>query len=126
MGLSPSAATALLERIGVEATALGEGALVSAQSPAAGTQILKKGGRIVLTLGSNAPEQTLAVPNVVGLSAAAANRLLQDSGFNITVCGAKDYYKVDKTVIDQLPAAGTPLPSGGSVCIYFSYDAIKE
>jgi len=126
VGLSPSAATALLERIGVEATALGEGALVSAQSPAAGTQILKKGGKIVLTLGSNAPEQTLTVPNVVGLSAAAANRLLQDSGLNITVCGAKDYYKVDKTVIDQLPAAGTPLPSGGSVCIYFSYDAIKE
>ncbi|MBE6604693.1 MAG: PASTA domain-containing protein [Ruminococcaceae bacterium] len=126
VGLSVAEATAVLEKIGVGVTYSGEGEIVSAQSPASGTAVLRRGAKAVLTLTNDAPAAEQAVPNVVGLTAAAANRLLQDSGFNITVCGAKDYYKVNKSVCGQSPAAGTLLPSGASVSIYFSYDAIKE
>ena len=125
-GLSASDACSLLEGLGIAAECRGEGHVVSAQIPAAGSVILQGGAKVVLTVGSDTGSGEVTVPSLVGVSAAEANRLLRACGLNITVCGAKDYYKVDKTVTAQSPAAGTVLPPGESVSIYFSYDAVKE
>ena len=126
VGLTKETAAALLEKMGIEAHFLGEGVAIFSQIPSAGTAILANGAKISLTLGSEVPLTDSKVPQLTGLTAAEANLLLQNSGFNITVCGAKDYYKVNKVVSGQEPAAGTVLPLGASVCIYFSYDAVKE
>jgi len=105
---------------------VGEGDTVTAQTPAAGSKVLQEGASLVLTLGEAKKSLEAAVPNVVGLTASAANQLLLNSGFNITVEGAKDYFKVDKIVSTQYPAAGTVVPLGTAVTVCFPYDQKKE
>lgn len=124
-GWSPEQVKSLLTQAGLGFTFVGEGACVTAQHPAAGSLLLRDGATVVLTLGDEA-QQMLEVPNVCGLSAAQANRLLIDSGFNIGVQGAKDYLKSNKNVMAQYPSAGTRLPRGSVVILRFPYDEIKE
>ena len=125
IGWSVEQASRLLAQSGFDYTFVGEGSVISAQTPSAGSSILRNGARIVLTLGNEAPI-LCTVPDLVGLSASLANRILQSSGYNVSVAGAKDYRKYDKTVIAQYPAAGTSVPFGTAVILYFAYDEMKE
>ncbi len=124
-GYTAAQAEKLLGELGIAFSFIGEGDTVTAQLPKAGERVLSSGARVTLTLGAALPE-TVAVPQLVGLSAAAANRLLLDCGFNIAIGGAKDYFKVDKTVSAQHPAAGTPLPRGSVVSVYFPFEEKRE
>ena len=63
---------------------------------------------------------------MVGMSAAQANRLLLNSGFNICVQGAKDYLKSNKTVIAQSVAAGERLARGSVIVLRFAYDETRD
>ncbi|MBR2464826.1 MAG: PASTA domain-containing protein [Clostridia bacterium] len=125
-GYSVSKAEKTLSELGFSYQFVGEGDTVTAQLPAAGSKVLQEGASLVLTLGESKQSLEAAVPNVVGLTASAANQLLLNSGFNITIEGAKDYFKVDKTVSAQYPAAGTVLPLGTAITVYFPYDQKKE
>jgi len=62
----------------------------------------------------------------VGMTAAEANQLLLNAGFNISITGARDYWKTGKTVVEQIPAAGATLPYGTVVTLRFAYDEIAE
>ena len=88
--------------------------------------MLQNGASAVLTLGASEEESLITVPDLIGLTAAEANRLLVDQGFNIAIGGAKDYFKVDKTVMGQFPAAGTVLSVGAVVTVYFPYEEKRE
>ncbi|MBR2011570.1 MAG: PASTA domain-containing protein [Clostridia bacterium] len=125
-GYRASEAEKILSRLGFSCKLVGEGDTVTAQLPAAGSKVLQKGASLVLTLGASKETHEAAVPNLVGLTATEANQLLLNSGFNITIEGAKDYFKVNKIVSAQYPAAGTVLPLGTAVTVYFPYDQKKE
>ncbi len=126
MGYRKEEAAKLLETVGISYRLVGEGGVVTAQAPAAGSKVLQKGACVALTLGSEEQESLVTVPELIGLTAAEANRLLVDQGFNVAIGGAKDYFKVDKTVMGQFPAAGTALPVGSVVTVYFPYEEKRE
>ncbi len=122
VGYTAAEAEKALSALGISCELKGEGDSVTAQVPAAGSKILKKSAAVVLSLGDRESRHEGEVPNVVGLAASEANLLLQNSGFNITIAGAKDYFKADKIVSAQMPAAGTVLPYGTAVTVYFPYE----
>lgn len=121
VGLTAAEAELRLSRAGISAEISGTGGTVTAQSPAAGSKLQKKGAVLHLTLGEGEPT-VLTVPALAGMTASAASKLLIDMGFNLKIAGAKDFVLADKTVAGQSPAAGTELPAGGVVTLFFPYD----
>ena len=126
IGYTASDAEKVLSELGISCKFTGEGDAVTAQLPAKGSRILQKGAALTLSLGTASDRREGEIPNVVGLTAGEANFLLQNSGFNIIVSGAKDYFKGNKTVSAQFPAAGTVVSLGDAVTIYFAYDENDE
>ncbi len=124
-GWRAESAARTLAQSGIEYKFVGEGEYVTGQIPAAGAEILKNGACITLTLGSSKTEM-LTVPNLVGMTAAEANRTLINAGFNLKVIGARDYLKSNKVVMAQDAAAGALLPRGTVIVLRFAYDEIAE
>ncbi len=122
---SKEEAQSILAQSGFQVSFVGEGNQVTAQMPQAGAVVLREGANIVLTLGE-AQTQLLEVPDVVGLTAATANKVLIDAGFNVTVQGAKDYLLNNKIVSSQSVTAGTRMARGTVIILRFSYDEIEE
>ena len=81
---------------------------------------------MVLTLGASPDTAQVTVPQLVGLTAVEANRLLLSVGLNITVAGAKDFKRAGKTVARQSIAAGEAVPMGTAVTVWFPYDEREE
>ena len=104
---------------------VGDGAYVTGQIPAAAAVVLREGASITLSTGKG-KDELICVPNVVGMSAAEANKALINAGFNIRVIGAKDYLKSNKIVVEQLGAAGSELPRGTVIVIRFGYEESTE
>ena len=65
----------------------GDGDKVLSQVPEAGKSI-PKGGTVVLFTDDESSDQTVAVPNLVGLSLAQANEKAAEAGLNISIEGA--------------------------------------
>ncbi len=124
-GWRAESAAQTLAQSGIAYKFVGEGAYVTGQLPAAGAEILKNGACITLTLGKSKSEM-IEVPSVVGMTAAEANRMLINAGFNLKVIGARDYLKSNKIVMAQDVAAGALLPRGTVVTLRFAYDEIAE
>ena len=115
VGAELSAAEADLTRRGVSYTVAGSGDTVTAQVPAVGSTVFKDGGRVILYTGSETPKNTVTVPDLVGKTAEAANRLIVNAGLNAAVTGASNGDTA--TVIAQSPAAGTAVPPATVVTV---------
>ncbi len=89
---------------------LGDGDTVTAQIPAAGSQISSTDGRIVLYTGSEVPVENIAVPDLTGMTAYNANKILVQAGLNPVFEGSLNGSTA--TVISQSPAAGTMVTKG--------------
>ena len=79
--------------------------------------LIIKNGKIILYTSSNEQQKTVKVPDVVGKSPIDANKLVVNSGLNISVSGAvaaKNAYAVK-----QYPEAGSTVPEGTVVTIEF-------
>ncbi len=100
---------------GISYTVVGDGETVTAQVPAAGSTIFKDSGKLILYTGEEEPKNTVQVPDLVGKTAEAANRLLVNAGLNVSLTGATNGDTA--TVISQTPAAGTSVPSGTVVSL---------
>ena len=68
---------------------------------------------------------TRKVPNVVGMSSSSAKSALDSQGYSTSVVTQASTQPAN-TVTSQTPAAGTVLPSGGSVTIYVSSGAAQS
>lgn len=123
MYYSRSAAKKYCESLGLEVEFVGEGSeIVYAQYPAAGTVIEKASGKVIFYLGKDVQEETVTVPNVTGMTAAAANQYLIQHGLNIRILGTKNYLSgTGATAIAQSVPAGTVLPRGSVVEVTFRY-----
>ncbi len=100
---------------GIDYTIVGNGDTITAQVPAAGSTIYKDTGKLILYTGEEVPKNTVTVPDVVGKTAEAANRILVNAGLNVTLSGATNGDTA--TVISQVPAAGEVVPSAAVVTI---------
>jgi serine/threonine protein kinase/beta-lactam-binding protein with PASTA domain len=86
-----------------------------------GGQSAPKGSTVVLNIGGG--PKTSAVPNVVGLSQAAATSALQSAGFSVVVVQTSSTSVQTGDVVSQNPAAATQLAPQSSVTITVSSGA---
>lgn len=108
----------MISALGVECEVVGEGDTVTAQVPAAGSVISKADGRVIIYLGDNAPAGDVVVPNVLSLTAGAANKLIIDRGLNIKMEGSRGHtLGSEALVVSQYPAAGETVERGCVVTV---------
>ena len=97
---------------------VGEGPNVTDQIPAAGATI-PGGSEVVLYLGEPKPEDTVAVPNVSGMTAENARAALTRVGLYMKATGASGYYTSATVAGSQSIAAGTQVALGTVVEVQF-------
>lgn len=118
VGTSESEATSILEQANLNVGTTQEYSTapvgqVTAQSPSAGVNV-DAGTKVTITISRG--EETVAVPNVVGMSEQDATEKLEDDGLNYRVETQEDATKVGK-VISQSPTGGTTVSPGDRVTI---------
>ena len=107
---------------GIEVEIIGDpDGLVYKQFPEKGTVIERTGAKVILYTEKGAEETTVKVPDVTGLSAAAANQVLINAGLNIRISGTKNYAGSSVRVTAQSLPAGTMVPIGSVVEITVLY-----
>lgn len=103
---------------GLEVLTVGEGELVTSQSPAPGTVLEKENAKIILYFGQTAPAETVKVPNIVGKTPAEANRMLINSGLNLSINGLRNHAdSAGVRVIAQSVPPESEVPRGTVVTI---------
>ena len=125
VGMSAESAKSLFAQSGLSVNFVGEGGVVTSQTPSAGTQVRLSGGSVTLTFGE-ASAATVSVPQVVGLSASEANKTLTNAGLNVQITGSKNFRTGEKIVAEQYPLAGESVPLGSVVIIRFPYDEVSD
>ncbi len=113
-------AKAAIEGKGIKCEIVGEGEIVTAQVPSAGSIIQQKSGKIVLYTGDSSPENNLiTVPDLTDNGAEAANSILVSYGFNVKIDGTIN--QSGASVVSQSPAPGERVPYGTVVTITVRY-----
>ncbi len=101
---------------------IGGGSVVRHQIPAKGEEIMKKDGTVYFYTDIDEPANTIKIPDVVGKTVSAANRLLTNAGLNVVIDGATvDSSSTDAYVQTQSVVAGTMVPKGTVVKIQVRY-----
>lgn len=104
---------------------IGSGLTVVKQVPKAG-EALAKGGTVVLYTDDVTSGKTL-VPNVVGMSAAAANRAITDAGLNINIVGSSSDHIDGAEAVSQSINENTTVDKGTIVTVDFrNYSNITD
>jgi stage V sporulation protein D (sporulation-specific penicillin-binding protein) len=119
-GRSTAYAANALQTKGIKVEVLGNGANVVAQSPAAGSK-LAPGGKVVLYTEEGLKNPSVTVPNVVGLSATAANKALIDAGLNIHIDTGTISSVADATAVKQSIAPGEKVIPGTVIQVDFRH-----
>ena len=91
------------------------------QNPKAGTYVKDAGSKVILYTDTKLSDDNVkTVPNLVGMTAAAANKTLTNLGFNVVIMGTS-YYKnsTTATVKSQSVVPGTILEKGSVITLYF-------
>ncbi len=94
---------------------MGDGPVVVSQIPEGGSSVSKQDGIVYLYTGTASPVADITVPDLVGKTAEAANRILTNLGLNVSIVGAVN--GGDATVVSQSPAAGEVVPGGTLVTV---------
>ena len=127
MGMMSFSARESIEKSGLDVEIIGNGEKVTAQVPTAGSTLSKQNGKVVLYVGDAAPSADLTVPNVIGMSASAVNRVLINAGFNISIEGTTNYdVGSGAVVVAQYPEAGTPATKGDVVTVTFRHTDVTD
>ena len=116
VGLSEAEAAAKLKEYGFTAyRTVGNGDMVTDQTPLGGA-IIPVGAEVILYMGAEKSNEPCTVPNVMGLTAAQANKKLVDAGLIMKATGASGDNKGVK-VISQSMAEGTQVAAGTVITI---------
>ena len=107
---------------GIEAEIVGDpDGIVYTQFPEKGTVLERTGAKVILYTEKNAEATSVKVPDVTGLSAAAANQVLINAGLNIRINGTKNYAGSGVKVTAQSLPVGSLVPRGSVVEITVLY-----
>ena len=118
-GMTVADAASSLSAKNLKYRTVGEGDTVTSQVPAAASAV-PGGSTVILYLGDAVPEESGTVPNVVGLSYAAAREKLESSGFFMRASGVSTYYSNTTTAGSQSVEAGSTAAIGTVVDVQFS------
>ena len=110
VGGTPSAAREAAALDGIQCEVVGDGEYVTSQFPVAGSVMLKDSGRIILYCGDNIEKTSAVVPDLMGKTADAANKMLVAAGLNVRIKGASNGSTA--TVISQSINAGETVEAG--------------
>lgn len=113
-------AKSAIEGKGLKCEVVGDGEVVTAQVPSAGSIIQQESGKIILYTGDSLPENNLiTVPDLAGYSAEVANNVLVSYGFNVRIDGAIN--QSGAKIVSQSHAPGDKVPYGTVVTITVRY-----
>lgn len=94
---------------GIDFEVIGSGDTIAKQSPAGGTQLKAKPTKLLLSLSNSGKTTLVPVPDVTGLSASDAKRMLESSGFKCSVAddsssnsAETETYAIETTTRDPL------------------------
>lgn len=121
---SANAAKKSCESRGLDVEIIGEpDGIVLQMYPAGGTVVEKESGKVILYTTKNEDYlEKVVVPDVLNMSAVAANQTLVNKGLNIRILGTKNYLSgTGAVVVEQSIAAGTEVPRGTVVEVTFRY-----
>ena len=118
VGKAAADAKAVLESAGFTCRTVGNGDTVTDQTPAGGA-IVPNNASIILYLGTEKSTAPSVVPNVVGKTAAQANKALSDAGLIMKVAGATTASSGNVFAITQDKEPGTELKAGSVVTVQF-------
>ena len=121
---SVNVAKQFAQTVGFEVEIVGDGNLVLSQTPAAGVKVEPGNAKIILytTKESMQNKKTVRVPDLMGMTAVAANGTLSNYGLNIKISGTKNYMSgTGAVVVEQFPAAGTEVERGAVIEVTFRY-----
>lgn len=125
VGLPVEHARAYAESRGLSVEIVGEGACVTKQTPTSGSLYMGGVTKVIFYTDEQIAAETVAVPNVIGKTATAANISIVNAGLNVTFEGVTDLVgSGDAIVTAQYPAAGTAVERGSVIRIELRY--IKE
>ena len=81
-------------------------------------------GKIILYTGGTTESEYAAVPSVIGKSAAEANKLLANAGFNIHLTGFTSGSSA--VAVNQSIAAGTSAEKGSIITVDFRITEVTD
>ena len=118
-------AKAKLKSAGFTYTTVGDGDTVTDQTPVGGA-IVPNNASVILYLGEEKPDALCKVPNVVGLTAAQANRALTNAGLIMRVTGATTTDSGNTYAISQSHEAGTEMEAGSVVTVQMGDSSVRD
>ncbi|MBQ8238157.1 MAG: PASTA domain-containing protein [Oscillospiraceae bacterium] len=121
-GLSAEEAEALLKERNLTARFSGEGDTVTGQIPAAG-QSIPGGSQVLVYLGEEPEEKTVAVPDFSGMNRQQATAAVLNLGLYMQAAGNPD---LSATVTGQDIPAGTEVPAGTTVRLEFADTGARD
>ena len=125
VGKSAADAKSRLEAAGFACRTVGSGDTVTDQTPAGGA-IVPGNASIVLYLGAEKPDTPVKVPNVVGRTAAEANRMLTNAGLIMKVSGTTSTSSGNVKALAQNLKEGAEVPAGTVVTVQFGDSSVLD
>lgn len=123
-GMKKADAKAALEAVGFRAEFKGGSELVTEQVPKAYSK-LARDSKVVLYTEGTPCEKTVTIPNVVGCTAAQANKGITDAGLNVRIKGLANATGI-AICSAQSPAEGTVVEPGTVVTLEFVYSELRD
>lgn len=102
---------------------VGSGTKVMAQMPLGGSKIFK--GGVVILYTDNNGSQSAKVPDFTGKTVSQVNEIATNTGFNISFEGSS-LTSSNVTAYSQSDKAGTSLPLGSTVTVYFRDNSTRD
>ncbi len=123
-GMSLDEAISRLNKSGLSYEIVGNGTSVIRQVPTSGSKLFKENGSVILYTSEESEEATAIVPNIIGKTAAEANKLLADAGFNIHLEGSTGV--AGAVAISQSISGGTSAAKGTVITVEFRYMSVTD
>ncbi len=117
-GLTAKEAEKRLKEQFLTVRTVGTGETITGQIPAAGESIAG-GGQVLLYLGEQAPEETIAVPDFTGMNRQQVSDAALSLGLNVQISG-NDTVAPTVTVITQSITPGDTVPLGTTIKLEFT------
>ena len=125
VGQTREAAEDRLQSLGFTYRTVGNGDTVTDQPPAGGA-IVPGNATIILYLGQEKPDDPCTVPNVVGMTASAANKALTNAGLIMKVTGTTSASSGNVYAITQSLPGGTEAAAGTVVTVQFGDNSVLD
>lgn len=123
-GLSLDTAIKNISDAGLKYEIIGAGKSVITQVPVSGSKMSPENGKIILYTSDEVGSAYATVPSVVGKSAAEANKILADAGFNIHLTGVTSGSSA--VAVEQSIAAGISAEKGSIITVDFRITDVSD